>query len=466
MSPRALPLWLLASAALAASPDPRGWSSGKPAAGAEQVLRGVSDLPVVAFPKEVTDRVRGPTVLFYFSPTCPHCRSVAAEVEALHRRLLTEGSLVLGVASGSAEAAAIEEFRATFGTTFEILHDTRGEVMTAMAARSTPSAMLVAPGPGKSDSKGKLEVRDLWYPYLPGWDLLVEGRVLGDLWKGFRPGEYQGTNACGVCHREEHASWQLTHHAVAWHTLELQGKTADDACNGCHVTGKGQPTGWGSGAPTELVDVGCEACHGPGGPHDGERVDAATTCAGCHDAEHSIAFSVEKGLPHLDHYLAGHLSETEQQERQLALWKGEAPRALLAFPEGANVGSAKCRSCHEAEHDQWADGPHANGMASLREEGRDDPACVRCHATARTSGPPPQTLAGFDTLGGVGCESCHGPGEQHVAAGGGTTNILGLGDSCPVCVVEALCTSCHTPKWSPSWSLTPALEAVRHHPPR
>jgi hypothetical protein len=103
-------------------------------------------------------------------------------------------------------------------------------------------------------------------------------------------------------------------------------------------------------------------------------------------------------------------------------------------------------------------------MASLRSEGADDPACVRCHATAKQSGLPPTTLGGFRTLDGVGCESCHGPGETHVAAGGGTDNIEGLGDDCPVCVIEAVCTSCHTRKWSPDWELDARLRAISHGP--
>lgn len=463
---RALPWLLLSGVALAASPDPRGWSRGTAASGTTAVVEGAKELPILPFPRELTDRVQGKTLLVYFSPTCPHCRKVAAELQALHVRLEGEGAGVLGVASGGAEPTDIDEFRQTFGITFPILQDTKGEIAAAMAARSTPSAMLVSPAPGKGPEKGRLQVRDVWYPYLPGWDALVEARVIGDVWKVFRPGEYLGNNVCGACHVEEHASWSLTFHSVAWHTLQEKEATAQEECVGCHVTGKGQPTGWGSGATTPLVDVGCEACHGPGGPHDGERVDAKTVCTTCHDAEHSIAFSVEKGLPSLDHFAASHLSDAERDQRREALWDGEAPRELLAFPEGNNVGSAKCRACHAVEYDQWADSPHARGMDSLRQEGHDDPACVRCHATAKTSGPPPTDVKGFDTFGGVGCESCHGPGEKHVAAGGGKDNIQGLGASCPVCVVEALCTSCHTPKWSPQWKLDPALDAVRHQRPQ
>jgi ubiquitin-protein ligase len=31
-------------------------------------------------------------------------------------------------------------------------------------------------------------------------------------------------------------------------------------------------------------------------------------------------------------------------------------------------------------------------------------------------------------------------------------------------VIEAVCTSCHTPKWSPDWDLRRALEQIAHTP--
>jgi hypothetical protein len=85
--------------------------------------------------------------------------------------------------------------------------------------------------------------------------------------------------------------------------------------------------------------------------------------------------------------------------------------------------------------------------------------CVSCHATEKTK---PATKVSDFHKGGVGCEACHGPGEQHVAAQGGKENIVGLGDSCPVCVVEAICTRCHTPEHDPDWNLEEALKKVGH----
>lgn len=469
--------WLAAAlagcaVAAAADLDARGWTRGTPAERAAVVVAGAKEYPRLKFPATVAERAaKGPVVLFYFSPTCPHCQHVGAEVSALAERLRSHGATLVGVVHEGTDPGDLASFRKAYGVSFEILQDTGAEIGTAMAVRSTPSMMLVGTPPagpkaGKPPKGGavELEVRDLWYPYLPGWDGLVEGRVRGDLYAVFTPGEYQGNNLCGACHLAEHESWRQTFHSVAFRTLEVRGESRDE-CVRCHVTGMGQPGGYGSGVPTDLVDVGCEACHGPGGPHDGARQDARTACAGCHDAEHSIDFTVDKGLPLIDHYVAAHRSDAEKEARLDALWGGDAPRELLAFREAPNVGSAKCQACHPAEYEQWAQSPHAAGMASLQADGADRADCVRCHATGKTStATPSPKVADYDTLGGVGCESCHGPGGDHVAAGGGKTNLQGLGASCPVCVVDALCTSCHTPKWSPQWNLDEQLPKVRHLP--
>ena len=75
--------------------------------------------------------------------------------------------------------------------------------------------------------------------------------------------------------------------------------------------------------------------------------------------------------------------------------------------------------------------------------------------------PSPTDLSAWRTQEGVGCESCHGPGGAHAAAPS-ATNIVGLGESCPECVIEAICTSCHTEQWDPDWELKARLGAIDH----
>ncbi len=445
----------------AATLDARGWQTGTTAANTAKVLGPVSETPIeLALPASLAKRITSPTLLFYFSPSCPHCVSVAPEVGALAKRLAGKITVIGVAAGGTSTPAIVSYFKSTHGWDFEVLRDEDRAIGAAMGAQSTPSALLV------ERVGSKLIAKDIWYPYSAGTDVLVEMRASpGDPFAPFRERTYVGPRACAACHVQEEESWLVSHHSIAWGTLVRGGHDTDAACVNCHVTGAGQPGGWTPDGPDALVDVGCEACHGPGGPHDGTRTEPRTTCEGCHDKKHSIHFSYEKGLPLLDHFRTQGLDiETLRAERR-ALMQGEGPRALLAFDGGERVGAAACASCHAEAHTQWGGTKHPHAMNSLVPKGaQDDPACVACHATARTSGPRPTTLEGYRTDEGVGCESCHGPGGAHVAAKGGTDNIVGLGASCPVCVIEAVCTSCHTATWDPDWDLDRDLPRVGHTP--
>jgi len=452
----------LALSALAVDKDARGWTrDGTVAARAAAVMTGPEARQEVVLPRELVKKVEGPTVLVYFSPTCPHCKHVAVELQGLSERLEGHGRLV-GVAGGNSSAEDLAAFREAHGVRFDIWVDEAREVSRALGIRSTPSAVLVHP-----KSKTSVEVVDLWFPYVPGLDSMVEGRVRGDMMSPFEPGRYQGTTFCGTCHEQEHAAWQLTHHAVAWRTMERKESETDPTCVGCHVTGWEQPGGWSmaDGGHSKLVDVGCESCHGPGGPHDGEAADPSAACAGCHDADHSIGFDLAKGLPLVDHFAATTLSEEAIRDRRRALYDGSAPQELIAFPEGKNLGAAACIGCHAAEHAAWTRDPHSRAMTTLQAKGSaGEVGCVQCHATAKAAGPAPTELSGFRLFEGVACESCHGPGEAHVASGGAPDTIEGLGDDCPVCVIDAVCTSCHTPEMDPTWELEADLPKVAHTP--
>lgn len=97
------------------------------------------------------------------------------------------------------------------------------------------------------------------------------------------------------------------------------------------------------------------------------------------------------------------------------------------------VGADKCKSCHEAktkgsQYSTWKGMKHAHAWEALasdeakriaKEKGiadpQTDPACMKCHQTAFGE-PAASIAAGFDPRAGVQCESCHGPGGQHIKA--------------------------------------------------
>ncbi len=111
----------------------------------------------------------------------------------------------------------------------------------------------------------------------------------------------------------------------------------------------------------------------------------------------------------------------------------------LPHPSGQKfVGSAACADCHEEEYAIWKNGvdgkggPHAHATESLVHPGERseiprhyDPECLSCHVT----GWNPQQYYPYESgylsleksahLTGNGCENCHGPASQHVAAENG-----------------------------------------------
>lgn len=137
---------------------------------------------------------------------------------------------------------------------------------------------------------------------------------------------YVGTKTCKKCHIKQYRSWEETAMAKAFDSLRPGVKTeekvaanldpqhdytTDSECMKCHVTGFGAEGGFVSEEETpELVGVGCEMCHGPGGTYtldqymslknkeyDKDEVVAAglvpevgeEQCVTCHNADNPFA---------------------------------------------------------------------------------------------------------------------------------------------------------------------------------
>ncbi len=442
---------------------PDGWSEGQKAVGTSSVLTATEPF-AVDIPTDVASLVTKPTAVYYFSPTCPHCQAVIGEIIELS--VSFPDVQWVGVASAHSSLDMIEAFRQAYAVEFPIIHDAEGLFSQSVGARSTPNVYVFSPvsldsservdaiSQSLQDGFATVSLTDMYLPYARGYAGLFKLRN-GDAANPFAHFQgYQGNRVCMSCHVEEGKSYLMTHHAQAYYTLYKVDKVDDPKCVSCHVVGMGEETGFQLGDHTSpLVGVGCESCHSASGGHDGEAVDAKESCVGCHDAEHSIHFSVEKGLPHIDHYMASGLTDEEVKARVDAIAQGTAEKPLLSFPKGETVGSERCLSCHENIHPK---DPHRDSLHSLKRKERKDPACLECHSTPKEISTmvskADHTVEHYWHKEGVGCESCHGAGGEHVA-NPSKENIVGLGDSCPVCVLESMCTSCHTPKWDPTWNL-------------
>lgn len=469
-------LLLLSSLALAGDGklDDRGWHvvEGALANGTPIVLAGggpwaaprldISLISPDARAADLDELITRPTLLFYYSAGCPHCVQVAPEIPRIAARLKDRADVV-AIASGSNSLSQVREFgkAADFG---ELPHykDFTRKYAAANDILSTPTVLLVRPVEG-----GGFESLGEFRPFFGGAGLIAETRlrvVLGDdPYAAFEPGRFYGSKACGNCHVEEYGSWGLTHHSLSYWTIYERELTQDADCVRCHVTALGVEGGFALGEDgSPLAEVGCEACHGPGGPHAGTRpplADSRGVCVGCHDADHSLVFDAAAALPHVDHYTAAVLSPEAFQEAREALLEGRAEQPLLAFPQGHNQGVQSCGPCHAEQVAAWEKGPHAGAMKTLRRKGSQrDTGCISCHAVARVDAPK-KPADWFNE--GVGCEACHGPGEKH-GVDEGKGPILGLGTTCPECVIEGICTRCHTPEHDPDWELKAALSGVKH----
>ena len=149
-----------------------------------------------------------------------------------------------------------------------------------------------------------------------------------------------------------------------------------------------------------------------------------------------------------------------------------SPQAELL---GKFVGSQKCRSCHEEAYRVWAKTRHATAWKSLKETAnppRDfDPECISCHVVGWDGLQQFPYVDGFSSekktpeLLNVGCESCHGPGELHMAAElGNNENLqekirkgMRLGES-----VKKVCYQCHDGDNSPSFDFDVYYPMIEH----
>ncbi len=112
---------------------------------------------------------------------------------------------------------------------------------------------------------------------------------------------FRGDSYCLPCHQTQHQSWLLTAHARAYQTLVRDNKSSDPACLTCHTTGFASLKNSGA----NLVNVQCEACHGPGDGHPDVRKGllkiSQDQCFQCHNRANSPNFHYPDYLDKIRH---------------------------------------------------------------------------------------------------------------------------------------------------------------------
>ena len=114
----------------------------------------------------------------------------------------------------------------------------------------------------------------------------------------------------------------------------------------------------------------------------------------------------------------------------------------------ADTKQTTCGNCHADVQAEWSQTKHASAWADLQASGHASEACNKCHTTngATNLGPDSGGFFGATTDGAkklyqdVQCESCHGPGANHITAPGETQPI-------PTIAIDTThgngCASCH-----------------------
>ncbi len=145
-------------------------------------------------------------------------------------------------------------------------------------------------------------------------------------------GEFVGSKICADCHEPSFRVWRNSKHATAWKSLaetSIPARTHDPECIACHVVGwhPGEFLPYENGfrgveETPELLEVGCETCHGPGEKHSEaelgndealqERLRKAIRlpladnaakrhCITCHDGDNSPIFDFDTYWPQIAH---------------------------------------------------------------------------------------------------------------------------------------------------------------------
>lgn len=162
-------------------------------------------------------------------------------------------------------------------------------------------------------------------------------------------------------------------------------------------------------------------------------------------------------------------------------FEGLGVKFKTAPKPGKFVGSEACGDCHTTAFEVWENSQHFHATDSIVAPPNDrgaiprhfDPECVSCHVT----GWDPQKFVPFETgywslektpkLVGSGCENCHGPGSDHIAAendGSNTELMSQLREQMrlPLKQAEAKCVECHDTDNSPEFVFADYWEQVKH----
>ncbi len=108
--------------------------------------------------------------------------------------------------------------------------------------------------------------------------------------------------------------------------------------------------------------------------------------------------------------------EIDVVQNRLAEEEAKAFVAANGSQPSAYVTSEACAKCHKPEYETWQKSRHSRAFAALETKQRTyDAACIGCHSLGFQKPGGFVNIKATQHLANVQCESCHGPGAEHVA---------------------------------------------------
>lgn len=135
------------------------------------------------------------------------------------------------------------------------------------------------------------------------------------------------------------------------------------------------------------------------------------------------------------------------------VWPVSAP--MSQEEEIEFVGSSRCKMCHNKEEsgkffDNWEQSKHGQAFDTLSEEEQKNEDCQSCHTTGYGQPGGFVSLEETDDMVHVQCESCHGPGGEHIKSAMRNRDDPDAITKTPWEPTEELCVKCHNEE-SPTW---------------
>jgi hypothetical protein len=318
-----------------------------------------------------------------------------------------------------------------------------------------------------------------------------------------------GATSCMSCHNDTYTKWAATGHGTIFNS-GLNGTLSDhwgESCINCHTTGYDTlavndgfddftfvfPDSFGPGMldsmtttyPSAMMraNIQCEACHGPGSAHMGDKSDSkivagleVNVCASCHQAgTHHIfpsqyAYSVHSNPEALSDHVASTSCGPCHTGSGFVAWIKSGKTGLTEDPAVDKITCAVCHDPHDASiENQLRTVDVTLETGEVITEGGKGKLCMNCHRSRRVAdeytgpdfgysshfgahhGPQAEIVLGknMPTFGktlpssphfvGDACVNCHMAESTSPGAGGHTFSMVDTSGMDNV----AACEPCH-----------------------